>query len=176
MSCISRRKGRRKKKKKKLLLPHVKLLHDELNGTATARRGLCRLSPGTSRAPRRKLSEFPEHRNEKTDGAWARNRRPLFSRFVRNVAPLFRRWESRRRSSKYFHGTTSKARSIKDDARLSSLEYLFSCCKCKSFFLFLSPSRTTDRPVKFSSIYEVQTGETRRKVVLHLYPISAAGG
>lgn len=70
--------------------------------------------------PRRKLSEFPEHRNEKTDGAWARNRRPLFSRFVRNVAPLFRRWKSCRQSSKYFHGTTSKARSIKDDVGLLS--------------------------------------------------------
>lgn len=113
--------------------------------------------------PCRKLSEFPEHRNEKTDGAWARNRRPLFSRFVRSVAPLFQRWESRRRSSKYFHGTTSKARSIKDDTDSPrwNIYSLAANVNLSLSFSFLCEWRTRD--VKFSSIYEIQTEETRRK-------------
>lgn len=109
-------KEKEKEEEKEVILSDVKLLHYERNGTATARVDHVASLRETSLDPRRKLSEFPGHRNEKTDGAWVRNRRLLFSRFVRNVAPLFRWWKSRRRSSKYFHGTTSKARSVKDDA------------------------------------------------------------
>jgi len=59
----------KEKEEEEVILSDVKLLHYEHNGTATARMDHVASLRETSLDPRRKLSEFPGHRNEKTDGA-----------------------------------------------------------------------------------------------------------